>query len=121
MTESSDYEAVVSINNDFLSKNPLYKWEDRPRKIQKIRSLSETVAAGVLRETGAFDGVRDMECRRWDWIFMGHQQTVTAWWPAESPERRLLALGGVRRSLNKWIQKNRVTLSEMQAAPPINK
>lgn len=86
-------------------------------KIQKIRSVSEAVAAGILREMEVFDGVRDRVVRRWDWFHGGRQMHVQAWWPAGDAERRMVALGGTRRAVNKWIRKHGALLSEMKAPP----
>lgn len=86
-------------------------------RIQKIRSISEAVAQGILREVGGFDGVRDMVHRRWDWFHSGRQMHVGAQWPAESVEKRMMAIGGVRRSINRWIRKHGARLSEMKAPP----
>lgn len=88
-------------------------------KIQKIRSISEAVAAGILREMEVFDGVRDIAYRRWDWFYGGRQVHVQARWPAESAEKRMMAIGGVRRAINKWIQKHGALLSEMKAPPTL--
>lgn len=86
-------------------------------KIQKIRSISEAVSAGKLRELDFYDGVNDYQVKRWDWFYKGNQMNICVQWPIESIEGHMKAIYYAKRSINKWIKKKRAIIRFMSSDP----
>ncbi len=88
-------------------------------KIQKIRSIRDAVESGRLRQLDFFDGVNDMQVRRWDWFHVDRQICITVRWPQESVEGRMMALYQAKKGINRWLRKSKGFVQLMMAVPDI--